>query len=405
MMTNSALSAPRDTESTAEYTVRVRRALHSWPETGIDNPRTQQFIVDELSAIEGVEVRHGNRGTSVVARLRTGRPGGTALLRADTDALPVAEDSGEDFASQVPGTCHACGHDAHVAMLLGAARLLAARREELCGDILLVFQPGEEGHDGARALLADEAFADLLTPESVTQSFAIHITPNLPSGAVFSRAGTLMASTDGLAIELRGKGGHAALPQLSANPVPPLADLAFRLSSGAIHAGAGKKSEDALVTVTALSAGSTHNVIPDSGRLLFTLRCLDEASRQLSLSRIRAAAEAVGDGVSAELSSLVSYPCTVNHAEAVRTAREAVTGLPALAWQELPAPVMTAEDFSYFLEKWPGCMVLLGACPPDVVDPATAAACHSPQMRLDESVLASGAALHAAVAAAICSRR
>lgn len=401
-MTGTVFGASPKEEGTTDYTVRVRRELHAWPETGLDNPRTQQYILDELRGIEGLEVRRGTRGTSVVARLRTGRPGGIVLLRADTDALPVTEDSGADFASKVPGACHACGHDAHVAMLLGAARLLAARREELCGAVLLVFQPGEEGHDGARELLTDEAFEDWLGPDGVTRSFAIHVTPNLPSGSVFSRAGTLMASTDGLAIEMRGKGGHAALPELSVNPVPPLADLAVRLSSGAVQ---GREAQDALVTVTSLVAGSTHNVIPDSGRLLFTLRCLEEETRQQVLGRIREGAQTVGDGLRAELSSLVSYPCTVNDPGAVRGAGAAVARTPGLSWRELPAPVMTSEDFSYFLQRWPGCMVLLGACPPDVADPATAAACHSPQMRLDESVLAAGAALHVAVAADVCGRR
>ncbi|MGK5730424.1 M20 metallopeptidase family protein [Streptomyces sp. URMC 124] len=392
------MTAAGTAEALADHVVRVRRTLHAEPETGLDNPRTRELILAELAGIGGLEVRSGTRGTSVVARLSTGRPGGRVVLRADTDALPVTENSGEEFASRTPGVAHSCGHDAHVAMLLGAARLLAGRREELRGEVLFVFQPGEEGHDGALAVLEDEAFADLLGPGGADAAFAIHVTPNLPSGVVAARAGTLMASADGFRAEVGGRGGHAAMPALAVNPVPPLADLAGRLS--ALTA----QGEDPVLTVTSLQAGATHNVIPDSGRLLFTLRCLDEDTRAKTLDRVRAEVAATGGGTTTELSSIVAYPCTVNDADAVATARTAASGVPGLAWVDLPAPVMASEDFSYFLQRWPGCMVLLGACPPGEPDPMRAPGCHTPEMRLDESVLARGAELHAAVAAAVCNR-
>ncbi len=382
-----------------DYAVRVRRDLHAAPEVGLHNPATRRYVLSELEDVGGLEVRQGTRSTAVVARLATGRPGPTVLLRADTDALPVPEDSGEPFASRAEGVSHSCGHDAHTAMLLGAARLLGERRDRLCGQVLLAFQAGEEGHDGARELLADAAFDDLLGTGRVDRAFAFHVTPNLPSGAAACRSGTLMASTDGLAVDVRGRGGHAALPQLCVNPVPALVEVADRITRRFADAADGP-----LVTLTSLRAGSTHNVIPDDARLLLTLRCLDEASRQDALDWLRSEGAVVRGEATAQVSTLVSYPCTVNDPGSVEIARGASAGA-GLSWLELPEPVMASEDFSYFLQRWPGCMVLLGACPSDVDDPMTAPPCHSPRMRIDESVLARGVALHAELAAAVCGTR
>jgi amidohydrolase len=390
-------------QNLAAYVVGVRRALHAVPELGLDNPVTQQRIIDELAAIPGLEVRRGSASTSVVARLRTGRAGSTMILRADTDALPVQEDSGVEYASRVDGVAHSCGHDAHVAMLLGAARLLDTSRDQLAGDVLFIFQTGEEGHDGARVLLADPVYADWFAGLNGghVQAFAIHVTPNLPSGVIASRPGTLMASTDGLRAILHGRGGHAALPGLCVNPLPAAGELASRLS------GDSFPGPDPLVAVTVLRGGTTHNVIPDTAEVTFTLRCLDEETRRKTREDITRELDHVvsgTEGLTAEMNSLVSYPCTVNDPEAIATARSAIAGVPGLSWRELPSPVMTAEDFSYLLQRWPGCMVLLGACPPDIAEPATAPPCHAPGMRIEESVLASGAALHAAVTTAVCSR-
>ena len=384
-----------DDDRIGDYTIRVRRDLHAFPELGLRNPVTQRYVLDELEAVGGLELHRGVRSTAVVARLATGRPGRTVLLRADTDALPVPDESGEPFASSVEGVSHSCGHDAHVAMLLGAVRLLAARRDTLCGEVVFAFQAGEEGHDGARELLADQAFEGLLGPDDIDRAFALHITPNLPSGTVASRPGTVMASTDGLSVTVRGRGGHAALPQLSVNPVPALVEVAGGLMARFTA------TERTLLTLTGLRAGTAHNVIPDTAQLSLSLRCLDEESRLAALEWLRTDGLAVAGEATAELSSLVSYPCTVNDPGAVDTVR-AAAGALGLPWLELPEPVMASEDFSYFLQRWPGCMSLLGACPAGVVDPATAAPCHAAQMRIDEAVLERGARLNAELAASVC---
>jgi hippurate hydrolase len=336
----------------------------------------------------------------VVAVQDTGRPGPTVILRADTDALLMMEQSGEEFASEIPHVAHACGHDAHTAMLLGAARLLAARRERLRGRVVFVFQPGEEGYDGASVLLNDGLLDDVAGRDSY--AFAVHVTPNLPTGVAASRAGTLMASTDGVSVELHGVGGHAGMPETSRNPVPAAGELALRLSQ-ALPGGAAEP----LLTVTSIQAGTTHNVIPDIATTLYTLRCLTEESRSAAARRVEAEVTAVAQahGVAARTRTIVSYPCTVNDTAAVALAAEAAAS-PAvgLQWIDLPDPVRTAEDFAYFLHRWPGCLVLLGACPPEFPDPAAAPGCHAPRMRLDEAVLPLGAVLHVDLATRICGR-
>ncbi|MCH2412568.1 MAG: amidohydrolase, partial [Acidimicrobiales bacterium] len=196
--------------------VALRRQLHQHPELGLDNPRTQQRILDALDGLP-LEIHTGSGLTSVVADLEGASDGPTVLLRADTDALPMPEESGEQFCSQVEGRAHACGHDAHTAMLVGAARLLADRRSDLHGRVRFMFQPGEEGGGGAGVML-DEGVLD-----GVDRAFAIHITPNLPVGRAACRAGPLMASTDELHVTVRGRGGPPARPPNSPPPGPALA--------------------------------------------------------------------------------------------------------------------------------------------------------------------------------------
>jgi hippurate hydrolase len=380
--------------SLRDFLVSARRTIHTHPECGLDNPVTQGLVHTELARIGGLDIRSGARSSSVVAVQDSGRPGPTVVLRADTDALPVSEASGEEFASRVPGVSHSCGHDAHTAMLLGAARLLAGRRETLTGRVVYVFQPGEEGYDGAKVLLGEGLLDDVA--EATGSAFALHITPNLPLGVVAGRPGTLMASTDGMAVRLVGRGGHAGTPELAVNPVPAAGDLALRLST--LEPGDGS-----LLTVTSIQAGSTHNVIPGSATVLFTLRCLTEDVRAEALRAVDTEVTRVAEayGLTADREQIVAYPCTVNDPRSTGIAASAAAA-SGLHWIELPAPVMTAEDFSYFLHRWPGCMVLLGACPADVADPATAAGCHSPEMRLNESALGLGAALHASFVDQIC---
>src|SRR5687767_3521850 len=200
----------------ADEAVELRRRIHRQPEIGLRLPRTQAVVLKALDGL-GLDVRTGERTTSVVARLAGGRPGPTLLLRADMDALPLREDTGLPFASEVDGAMHACGHDAHVAMLLAAARLLARRRATLAGSVLLMFQPGEEGYHGARVML-EEGLLDGGAPP--TGAFALHVTHRQAAGVIATRPGPTMASGDTIQILVRGKGGHASAPHDCLDPIP-----------------------------------------------------------------------------------------------------------------------------------------------------------------------------------------
>ncbi|MDY7102184.1 MAG: M20 family metallopeptidase [Actinomycetota bacterium] len=375
------------------HLVELRRTIHRHPELGLELPRTQQVVLDALGDLD-LEVTTGEGTTSVVARLRGGRPGPTVLLRGDMDALPMPEDTGLDFASEVGDTMHACGHDAHTAMLIGAAHLLEARRSQLAGDVLFMFQPGEEGHHGARVML-DEGLLDGI---DAALAFAIHVTPNMPAGMIGTRAGALLASADTVRITITGKGGHASMPHHCVDPIPAACELV-----GALQTRVTRRIDPfrpAVLTISQINAGTTTNVIPESAVLAGTLRTVDPRTREEMTGGITEVANAIAaaHGCEADVDLDAGYPVTVNHGSAADAVRAIAAGVldPAKVI-ELPTPMMGAEDFSYVLERVPGAMAFLGVCPPGL-DPATAAPNHSNRMLLDEDAMVAGAALHAAVA-------
>ncbi len=374
-------------------TVELRRDLHRHPELGNDLPRTQGVVLDAIADL-GLDVRTGDAVTSVVATLDTGRPGGTVLLRGDMDALPMPEDTDLDFASTVPGTMHACGHDAHTAMLVSAARLLADRADELTGKVVFMFQPGEEGHHGARYML-DEGLLDGI---DVTRAFAIHQSPNLPSGWIATRGGPLLASADVFRVEVDGRGGHASMPHHANDPIPVACEMV-----GAFQTMVTRRVDvfdPAVVTVAKVRAGSTDNVIPETARMLGTIRTVSEHTRALvhaELERLATNIAAAHD-MTATFTIDPGYPVTVNDADAaawVRGVAASVLGDDAVA--EMPNPVMGAEDWSYVLQVVPGAMAFLGTCPPGVPFHETPPN-HSNRMVIDEDAMAVGVAVHAAVA-------
>ncbi len=378
--------------------VELRRTLHRHPELGLDLPRTQAAVLDALDGL-GLELTVGERLSSVVADLDGGRPGPTILLRGDMDALPMPEDTGLDFASTVDNTMHACGHDAHTAMLVGAARLLAARRDELAGRVRFMFQPGEEGSGGA-AIMIDDGVLD-----GVDGAFAIHVAPNVPAGIVAWKPGAAMASADEIEIVVTGRGGHASTPQWAADPVPATCELVLALQSMVTRTV--DVFDPAVLTVAQVTAGTTHNVIPESARLYGTLRAVSERTRRAVWERIRVVADGVAaaHGCTAQVDIVQGYPVTTNDATFARFAAGVVDDRlgPGRSYQ-MPSPVMGAEDFSYVLQEVPGAMVFLGVCPPEHADPFSAPACHSNRMVLHEDVMADGIALHAAVATTFLAR-
>jgi hippurate hydrolase len=377
--------------------IDLRRRLHQQPELGLDLPRTQAAVLEALDGLP-VTTTTGTTTSSVVAVLDGDRPGPTVLLRGDMDALPMHEDTGLDYASTVDDAMHACGHDAHVAMLAGAAHLLAERRGELAGRVAFMFQPGEEGHHGARFML-EEGLLDQVADggEPVSMAFAIHQSPVIPSGMIATKGRALLASADELRVTVRGRGGHASMPHHALDPIPIACEIV-----GAIQAMVTRSIDvfdPAVVTIARIQAGTTSNVIPESAELFGTIRTVSERTRSSVLDDVRRLAEGIAGahGAEADVELGFGYPVTVNDVDAAAfaldTARQVLGDDAAV---EMPSPVMGAEDWSYVLQEVPGAMAFLGTMPPGVSGPV--APNHSNRMVIDEQAMAAGIATYSAVA-------
>jgi hippurate hydrolase len=366
----------------------LRRAIHQEPELGLENFATRDKVLQMLSGLP-LEIALHRKSSGLVATLRGARPGRRILLRADTDALPMPEDNDLPFRSQRPGAMHACGHDSHTAMLAGAARLLAGLRDELAGEIVFMFQPGEEGFAGAQVML-DEGL-----PEA-DAAFAIHITPLMPSGMIGTRAGPLLASADFFHVAVKGKGGHASMPHDCRDPIPAACEIPLALQT--LVTREFNVADPVVVTVTRIAGGTTGNVIPETVELQGTIRALSEIARKRAQDGLGRVAKGIAQahGVEADVTLLRGYPVTVNDASfadfSKQVARELLGSRGVI---EFDAPVMGAEDFSYVLQRTPGAMVFLGLRPHGADHPAP---CHSNRMLIDEDGMAHGVALHAAVA-------
>ena len=379
--------------------VALRRELHQIPEVGLQLPQTQAAV---LRAIEGLplEITLGETTTSVVGVLRGGRETEgkrpVVLLRGDMDGLPVEELSGLDYAS-TNGNMHACGHDLHMTMLVGAAHALSERRDELAGDVIFMFQPGEEGLDGARYML-EEGLLDVAGSRP-DWAYAIHVWSALdPFGTFSTKPGTVMASSDIAKVRVLGRGGHGSTPQLAADPVPALAAITTALNTMVTRTF--DVQNPVVVTVGLLQAGTIANVIPEEGRLEATLRTFDTDVRAKLFETLPALVEgiAAGHGVKGEVEFVEQYPVTVNDDEEA----DVVAGVVADLFGEdrharWDKPLAGAEDFSRILEAAPGCFIGLSACPPDL-DPATAPFNHSAYARFDDGVVSDGATLLAELA-------
>jgi hippurate hydrolase len=380
-----------------EGAIALRRAIHAEPELGLDLPKTTAKVRAALAGLP-LEIREGPSTTGLMAILRGPANGRTVLLRGDMDALPLTEETGLDFTSRQPGAMHACGHDTHVAMLAGAARALCAARERLTGTVMFMFQPGEEGWHGARFMIEDGLLDPL--PDA---AFALHISPNMPTGVFASRAGPLMAASDVLRIRVQGAGGHASMPHDAQDPIPVLCEIVTALQTFVTRRI--PVFEPAVITIAKIEAGTTNNIIPEDGRLLGTLRTLSERTRATAHEGIRRVAEhvAAAHGLKAEVTIDRGFPVTVCDGRVTDLARRAATALFGEgAWVDMPHPMMGAEDFSYVLHKAPGAMAFLGAAP-EGGDYRTCCALHSNRMVLNEEVMARGIAMHCAMAEAMLS--
>src|SRR3954471_2018760 len=380
----------------ADRTVDLRRRLHRQPEIGLHLPNTQAAVLEPFADLP-VVVSTGSTTSSVVGVLRGSRPGPTYLLRGDMDALPVHEDTGLPFAPEVPGAMHACGHDTHVAMLLGAARLLAERRDELAGQVVFMVQPGEEGFHGARYML-EEGLLDAVPEAPVSGAFALHITSTFTSGTINVRPGPMMAAADQWRITVRGRGGPASMPPPPNDPIPVAAEIVLALQTMVTRRI--DLFDPAVVTVAHIEAGSTNNVIPDSAFLEGTIRTLSPETRAAVVDGVQRVATAIAGAheMTVEFEHVEGYPVTVNDAGAAAQVLETAAALLGeRAATPMTAPLMGAEDFSYVLQRVPGALAFLGACPPGL-EPEKAPANHSNLVVFDEEPLPAGVALYARVA-------
>jgi hippurate hydrolase len=381
----------------------LRHTLHRHPEIGLDLPVTQGTVLDALSDLE-LETSTGTGCTSVVAVLRGGaaaagqqRP--TVLLRGDMDALPVTEAVDVPYRSQVDGVMHACGHDLHTAMLAGAARLLHARRDDLPGDVVFMFQPGEEGFDGAGVMI-DEGVLEA-SGRRPDAAWALHVMSGLtPQGTVTARSGPMMAASNELHVTVRGEGGHGSAPHRAKDPVPVAAAMVTGLQT--LLSRRVSPFSPVVLTVGQFHAGTKANIIPDNARFEATIRCFDdEVLADLEKDTVRYCQDvATAHGVEVDAQFHRQYPVTVNDAGSVELAEQLVRRvLGPDRWETMPDPIAGAEDFSRVLQAAPGAMLFLGACL-DGRDWRSAPDNHSPYAAFDDAVLPDGAALYAELAAA-----
>ncbi|MEO5865972.1 MAG: M20 family metallopeptidase [Sphingomonas sp.] len=386
-------SAAADAE--LDDVVELRRAIHADPEIGLHCDRTTAKLRAAIADLP-LEIHESASTSGFVAILRGGRDNGrTVLLRGDMDALPMLEETGLDFASAVPGAMHACGHDAHSAMLAGAARALCARKDSLPGTVVFMFQPGEEGYHGARHMI-DDGLLDIARPEA---AFALHISPNAPRGTFVSRPGALLASTDTLFATITGRGGHAAMPHDTLDPIPVACEIVTALQT--FLARHVPVSDPAVLSITQINAGSAHNIVPDKVEMTGTLRTLSEQTRAMMREAFTRIVEniAAAHGMVGEARLESGYPVTMNDPRATAMMRQQAIALGGeQGWQVMPAPMMGAEDFAYVLRDIPGAMAFIGVAS-EGSDPRTNPPLHNTKMTIDESMMARGIAMHCAVAA------
>jgi hippurate hydrolase len=403
-MTSSAeltTSLLQDARSLHGDITALRHALHREPELGLDLPRTQEKVLAWLDGL-GYEVSTGSATTSVTAVLRGGGvvAGATApvvLLRGDMDALPVQERTGLDYASEVDGVMHACGHDLHTAMLAGAATLLAERRDHLAGDVVLMFQPGEEGFDGAGVMIR-EGVLDA-AGRRADAAYGLHVASALaPGGTFMSREGAIMSASDGLIVTINGAGGHGSAPFMAKDPVIVAAEMVTALQ--AMVTRQFDVFDPVVLTVGLLQAGTKRNVIPESAHFEATVRSFSEAAQERLRTAIPRLLQgiAAAHGVEVDVEYMGEYPVTVNDGGETAFARAAAEELfGPERYLAMPNPLAGSEDFSRVLAEVPGAFLFLSAVP-EGADHATAAFNHSAYAVFGDAVLADGSALYARLA-------
>ncbi|MFK0002274.1 M20 family metallopeptidase [Paenarthrobacter sp. NPDC090522] len=390
-----------DAKELQEDIVRLRHDLHREPEIGLQLPRTQEKV---LKALDGLpyEITLGKDTTSVTAVLRGGAAHASAekpvvLLRADMDGLPVQETTGVDYTSRIDGAMHACGHDLHTSMLAGAATLLAERRDQLAGDVVLMFQPGEEGFDGASYMI-NEGVLDA-AGRRVDTAYGMHVFSSLePHGQFVTKNGVMLSSSDGLVVTVLGAGGHGSAPHSAKDPVTAAAEMVTALQ--VMVTRQFNMFDPVVLTVGVLHAGTKRNVIPETARIEATIRTFSEDSRQKMMIAVPKLLKgiAAAHGLEVDVDYQQEYPLTINDEDETNTAEKVIAGMFGESrLTRMATPLSGSEDFSRVLAEVPGTFVGLSAVAPGA-DHATSPFNHSPYATFDDGVLTDGAALYAELA-------
>ena len=380
--------------------VELRKELHRAPEVGLELPRTQERVLAALDGL-GVEITIGVGTTSVVGVLRGGQRDDAdpkaVLIRGDMDALPVDEQTGVDFAS-TNGAMHACGHDLHTTALVGAVRLLRSHRDALKGDVVFMFQPGEEGFDGASVMIREGILE--ASGKRVDAAYGMHVLANqLPSGLFCSRPGTILSASHALSVTVRGSGGHGSAPHHARDPIVAAAQMIIALQTMVTRAF--DVFDPVVITVGQVSGGTKRNIIPETATFDATVRRFSEENEQRLDAAIRRTLDGVAatHGVDVEIRFDTEYPATVNTPAEVAFAAEVVRGeLGGERYRDLPSPISGSEDFSRVIAEVPGAFLMIGATPPGS-DPQRAPMNHSPRADFDPAVLSDAAAVYAGLAA------
>ncbi len=368
----------------------VRRHIHQEPEIGLDLPKTQAKILAALDGL-GLEISTGKSLSSVTAVLRGGKSEKTVLLRADMDALPVTELADLPYKSQIDGVMHACGHDLHVAMLIGAAKLLTKNKSKLNGDAVFMFQPGEEGFDGAGHMIKEGVLT--ASGRNADATYGLHVmSSSIPTGSFTTKPGTMMASSDELHVTVVGMGGHGSQPHTAKDPIPVAAEMVSALQL--LITRSFSAFDPVVITVGQFHAGTKANIIPDTAEFQATIRTFSAENRsRIQIEAVRLCKSiAEGYGLKAEVEVVEQYPVTVNNdAHAQFLGRVAAELFGNEGYMNMPNPIAGAEDYSRVLEEVPGSYAFLGASVDQ--DFTKSEVNHSPRAQFDDAVLYRGTAL------------
>ncbi|MGZ3496778.1 MAG: M20 metallopeptidase family protein [Vulcanimicrobiaceae bacterium] len=369
--------------------IAIRRDLHMHPELGFEEERTARIVAGRLHSL-GFEVHAGIATTGVVGVMRGSKPGKTIMLRADMDALPILEENTHPYRSTIAGKMHACGHDGHVAILLGAAQLIADGKEELAGTVCLVFQPAEEGRGGAKVMVEE----GIIERFGIERAYGLHLSSKYPTGMLGFREGPFYASSDSIEIEVIGRGGHGSAPHDAIDPIYTAAN--FVTSVQQVVSRQIDPLQPAVVTIGSFHGGTIHNVIPRTVKMLGTVRAFDDDVRKSMPERIERVLKSCCDATGAryDFDYLWRYPVTSNDASQTQYARALAEKTAGDERVFIADQLMGAEDFSFFAERVPACFYTLGAHS----GPENGIAHHSSTFDIDESALSAGVAMMTALA-------